>query len=223
MLEVLNLFVEEYPFPLWEAVVRVFIAMLLGSLIGVERERRSQPAGFRTHSVLAVGSALLSIVSIYIPSVYGTGVNVDPSRIASQVVSGIGFLGAGAILRMGISVKGLTTAASLWTTAGIGLAVGAGMYVLSVVSTLLLLILLSFMSKIEKEFLYSGTKILKVSIQGDDLTSVEEVLKEGSLKSVRNEGGVRILTYEVRYSDKKVQDRIKKLAGLENVVSVEVV
>ena len=138
------------------------------------------------------------------------------------MVSGIGFLGAGAILRMGVSVKGLTTAASLWTTAGIGLAVGAGMYVLSLFSTLLLLILLSFMSKIEKEFLYSGSKLIKVSLRGGDIGSLEKSLQEGSLKSIKKEGDTRILIYEVRYSDEDLKKKLRDLSDLEGVVSVEV-
>jgi len=204
MLEDLSWFVERYPFPLWEGLLRIVLAMLLGAAIGLERERRRQPAGFRTHTVLAVGSALLCMVSLFVPSVYGTGLNVDPSRIASQVVSGIGFLGAGAILRMGVSVKGLTTAASLWTTAGIGLAVGAGMYVLSLFSTVILLIVLSLMSKKEVP---------------NAVDSVMEVLGEGNLLKMKREEGKIELLLEVPYDD-EMSDRLKELSRLDFVVEV---
>ncbi|WP_457600504.1 MgtC/SapB family protein [Hydrogenivirga sp.] len=224
MLRELNFLLETYPFPLWEGLLRIVLAMLFGAVIGLERERRRQPAGFRTHAVLAVGSALLSIVSVYIPSVYGTGVNVDPSRIASQVVSGIGFLGAGAILRMGVSVKGLTTAASLWTTAGIGLAVGAGMYALSAFSTLVLLIVLSLMSKVEKEFLYKGTRVIRVLFQDSPevFERVQGILEEGRLLRLRREDGRVEAHFEVPYEEEELGGRLRELLKSQGVVFVEV-
>ena len=224
MLQSVSFLVETYPFPLWEGALRIFIAMLFGAVIGLERERRRQPAGFRTHAVLAVGSALLSIVSIYIPSVYGTGVNVDPSRIASQVVSGIGFLGAGAILRMGISVKGLTTAASLWTTAGIGLAVGAGMYLLSLFSTLVLLVVLSLMSKFEREFLSKGTKVVRVVVEDTSgvLEELEKTLEEGRVFRVKRSGGQAEVYFEVPYEEDELSSKLRDVLKLRGVVSLEV-
>ncbi|RLJ69785.1 putative Mg2+ transporter-C (MgtC) family protein [Hydrogenivirga caldilitoris] len=225
MLQELNFLLESYPFPIWEGLLRILLAMFLGSIIGLERERRKQPAGFRTHAVLALGSSLLSIVSIYIPTVYGTGVNVDPSRIASQVVSGIGFLGAGAILRMGVSVKGLTTAASLWTTAGIGLAVGAGMYSLSVFSTLVLLIVLSLMSKFEKEFLSKKSKTVKVVAQ--ELSGVFEelskVLEEGNVFKIERREGLVEVYYEVPYEPEELSLKLKELSKAGGILSVEVI
>jgi putative Mg2+ transporter-C (MgtC) family protein len=223
MFEKLSPFVESYPFPLWEGILRITVALLLGAIIGLERERRRQPAGFRTHSVLAVGSAFLSIVSIYIPTVYGSGINVDPSRIASQVVSGIGFLGAGAILRMGVSVKGLTTAASLWTTAGIGLGVGAGMYILSIFSTLILLLVLSLMSKVEREFISKKLKTLR--IVADDvpnlLEKLEDLFEEGSVSRIRKGEGYLELYLEVPYEEEDLRHRLKELMKVSGVKSVE--
>ena len=226
MLEDLSGFVESYPFPIWEGLLRIVMAMLFGAAIGLERERRKQPAGFRTHTILAVGSALLCMVSLFVPSVYGSGLNVDPSRIASQVVSGIGFLGAGAILRMGISVKGLTTAASLWTTAGIGLAVGAGMYVLSVFSTVILLVVLSLMSKFEREFLSKkGLRSVKVMVK--DIPNISErisrILEGGNLLRMRRREGELELFFEVPYEDEELTERLKELTRLESVVSAEVI
>ncbi len=226
MLEKVKLLVESYPFPLWEGILRIVLAMLFGAIIGLERERRKQPAGFRTHSVLAVGSALLSIVSIYVPSVYGSGVNVDPSRIASQVVSGIGFLGAGAILRMGVSVKGLTTAASLWTTAGIGLAVGAGMYVLSLFSTLILLMVLSLMSKVEREFiLRKGVRSLRILAreQPEIVDTILSVLSEGNLTKLRRIDGEVEVFVEIPYEDKELQEKVSELLSIPEVSGVEII
>lgn len=109
----------------------------------------------------------MSLLSLYTAYAYGQGVSADPSRIASQVITGIGFLGAGAIIRLGVSIKGLTTAASLWTTAGIGLSIGMGMYTMSLFALLLLLLTLSTMSRIEKEFIRMGTRyVIELTVEG---------------------------------------------------------
>jgi len=133
------------------------LAFLLGGAVGVEREIRNQPAGFRTHAILAIGAALFMIISIKGAHIYGPKTS-DPMRIAAQVVSGIGFLGAGAILRIGVSIKGLTTAASLWTTAAIGLACGAGFYLPAVLATVLVLFALFLLGKLEKLYLFTKPK-----------------------------------------------------------------
>ncbi len=142
----------------WHIILeRLIVAFLLGGAVGVEREIRNQPAGFRTHAILAIGSALLMIISIKGAHLYGAKTS-DPMRIAAQVVSGIGFLGAGAILRIGVSIKGLTTAASLWTTAAIGLACGAGFYWPAVLATSLVLFALFLLGKMEKLYLFTKPK-----------------------------------------------------------------
>ena len=117
-----------------EVLLRVFVAAALGGAIGLERELRERQAGLRTHLVVSVGSALFTLVSAYgFASFHG---KVDPTRIAAQIVSGIGFLGAGAIIRQGLSVRGLTTAASLWLVAAIGMASGAGYWDGALIATL---------------------------------------------------------------------------------------
>jgi putative Mg2+ transporter-C (MgtC) family protein len=127
-----------------ESLLRLALAAVLGGLIGVERELREREAGLRTHLLVSVGSALFTIVGAYgfhdfvVP---GHSV-VDPTRIAAQIVTGIGFLGAGAIIRQGLSVRGLTTAATLWVVAAVGLASGAGYYSAAVITTALVLIAL---------------------------------------------------------------------------------
>jgi len=123
-----------------EVLLRLFVAAALGGAIGLERELRERQAGLRTHLVVSVGSALFTLVSAYGFSDFGA--RVDPTRIAAQIVTGIGFLGAGAIIRQGLSVRGLTTAASLWLVAAIGMAAGAGYYSGAVITTLLALLAL---------------------------------------------------------------------------------
>src|SRR5580658_5665662 len=119
---------------------RLLLAALLGSVIGFERERLLWAAGLRTHMLVCVGSCLIMIVSAYgFTAVLGPHVILDPSRVAAQVVSGIGFLGAGSIILRNEVVKGLTTAASVWAVAGVGLAAGGGLYTAAVVTTLIIL------------------------------------------------------------------------------------
>jgi putative Mg2+ transporter-C (MgtC) family protein len=123
----------------WEDLVRLAVAAGLGGAVGLERELREREAGFRTHMLVAVGSALFTLVSAYGFRDFlvngGSVVRADPTRIAAQIVTGIGFLGAGAIIRQGLSVRGLTTAATLWVVAAIGLASGAGYYWAAVLTT----------------------------------------------------------------------------------------
>ena len=118
---------------------------MLGAAIGFEREMHRQPAGFRTHSLVALGSALFTIISAY----GFAGSSVDPTRIAAQIVSGIGFIGAGTILQHRGNIRGLTTAASLWAVAAIGMAAGAGMLALALVGTVLILVVLALLDVVE--------------------------------------------------------------------------
>ena len=137
----------------WEYILRLIAAGVFGGIIGLNREYRAKEAGYRTHFLVSVGSALLMIVSQYafIDLAQEEGYSVDPGRIAAQVVSGIGFLGAGTIILHKHFVRGLTTAAGIWTTAGIGLAAGAGMYIISIIATILTLIGLEVLGMIFKQ------------------------------------------------------------------------
>ncbi|CAN7739825.1 MgtC/SapB family protein [Paraburkholderia sp. SIMBA_054] len=139
----------------FELISRLVLAAALGSVIGFERERLSWAAGLRTHMLVCVGSTLIMIVSAFgFADVLGNQhVVLDPSRIAAQVVSGIGFLGAGSILLRGEIIRGLTTAASLWSVAAIGLAVGGGLYTASIAATIIILIILAGIKPIEKRFI----------------------------------------------------------------------
>ena len=121
-----------------EMILRLLMAAVLGAIIGYQRERAGKSAGLRTHALICVGAALFTLASIY-----GFGMGVDPARVAAGIVTGIGFLGAGAIIRReGGVVEGLTTAANIWAVAGIGLTAGAGLYLLSAVTTAIVLIVL---------------------------------------------------------------------------------
>jgi putative Mg2+ transporter-C (MgtC) family protein len=138
-----------------ELISRLVLAAALGSVIGFERERLAWAAGLRTHMLVCVGSALFMIVSAFgfADALKGEHVVLDPSRVAAQVVSGIGFLGAGSILLRGEIVRGLTTAASLWSVAAIGLAVGGGLYTASIASTAIILAILAGLKPLERRFI----------------------------------------------------------------------
>lgn len=138
-----------------EFILRIFIAAILGGAIGLEREYRDKAAGFRTHFLVALGSALFMIVSAYgfAGATDAPDHRLDVSRVAAQVVSGIGFIGAGTIIFQKHVVRGLTTAAGLWVTAAIGLACGGGLYLISTVCTLLVLFGLGALGTIQRKFI----------------------------------------------------------------------
>ena len=129
-----------------DTVYRLGIAAVLGGLIGIERELHGKTAGFRTHALVALGSALFMLVSIAVFEAYQGRAEVDPARIAAQVVTGVGFLGAGAIIRSSAGIKGLTTAAGLWTASAIGLASGLGTFHIAFAGTAIALVVLVFFS-----------------------------------------------------------------------------
>ncbi len=145
------------------AIFKLLLSMVLGSIVGYERKRKGQIAGVRTFSLIAMGSTLAMLLSIYVPQEYLGLKNGDPSRIAAQVVSGIGFLGAGAIIQMKGSVRGLTTAAGIWMVAALGMAVGVGLYLVSIAATLLILfILLQFERFEHRVSLGSESRIVRI-------------------------------------------------------------
>ncbi len=158
-----------------EYILRICFAALLGGIIGLDREYRAKDAGFRTHFLVALGSALFMILSLYgFESVRDLGhMSVDPSRIASQVVTGIGFLGAGTIIFQKHILKGLTTAAGIWVTAAIGLACGAGMYIISIVCTLLVLICLEAFNYFLRHF---GGRNISIQFSATSKEKVRSVI-----------------------------------------------
>lgn len=144
-----------------EILIRLILSTIIGGSIGIEREVSNRPAGLRTHILVSVGSTLIMLVSID-----GFGGIGDPSRVAAQVVSGIGFLGAGTILRTGNNIKGLTTAASLWVCAGIGLAIGSGYYLGGIVTAFIVLATLMSLGTVEKKIFRNTYRVLEITGRG---------------------------------------------------------
>ncbi|MGK5089057.1 MgtC/SapB family protein [Bdellovibrionota bacterium FG-2] len=219
--------------PIEEIVIRLLIAAFLGGIIGFEREKHSQPAGLRTHIILTLGAAIAMCLSINISAQYkGITANGDPERIAAQVVSGIGFLGAGAIFRYGATVKGLTTAASLWTMAMVGLAVGAGYYWLSAFATLLVIATLIILDIIEKRFV-NATQTHRVSIRGQDRPGfIMEIkglfrdfdfgIKTIEIEKTLSRNEIEILTLVKAHPISDFDTLIGKFSKVEGIISFKV-
>lgn len=162
-----------------EIILRLALASFFGALVGIERERKDWAAGMRTHMLVCVGSALTMLVSAYgFQDVLGSSnhVSLDPSRVAAQVISGIGFIGAGTILflKEGV-VKGLTTASGLWTVAAVGLATGGGMYFAALATTLLAIIILWMLQPVERR-LFGGARQKNIRIVAKDQESSATVV-----------------------------------------------
>ncbi|MFA5039574.1 MAG: MgtC/SapB family protein [Candidatus Omnitrophota bacterium] len=142
-----------------EMILRIFIAFILSSLIGLERQMARHEAGLRTHILVCVGSTLIMLTSLHVFDIYNSGAaNVDPTRIAAGVITGIGFLGAGTILRSPQGIRGLTTASSLWVVAALGLSVGCGFFKVSFFVTFLVVLVLLFLRRIEHGLLKKGVE-----------------------------------------------------------------
>lgn len=136
-----------------QVIIRLILSALLSGFIGLERQLHRRAAGLRTHILVCVGSTLIMLTSIYIFDIYKEIAPVDPSRIAAGVITGIGFLGAGTIIRYGEEIRGLTTAASLWVVAAVGLAVGCGFYSAAIVTAILVLMALLLLRRLESKIL----------------------------------------------------------------------
>jgi len=216
---------------------RLMLALFLGSLVGIERERKNQPAGFRTHVVLCLGSALMMLTSIWMAEEFnakvpGAARTTDPARIAAQVVSGVGFLGGGAILRMGVTIRGLTTAASLWSTSGIGLAVGAGYYYGAIVMTVLMVATLSILSSVE-QMLFRSKALRTLVVAARDIPgligAVERVLTREGIKvqSLRvskgtPEGTVDVIALIDTPRDANLNKVVKELVAITDITEVDI-
>jgi putative Mg2+ transporter-C (MgtC) family protein len=221
---------------LWEGLIRLALAAVLAGAIGIERELREQEAGLRTHMLVCVGAAAFMIVGVYGWSDFqlsnGIGVVVDPSRVASYVVSGIGFLGAGAIIRHGINVRGLTTAASLWVVAAIGVAVGVGMYGLAIGVTALVILALWPLGAVKRVLAGRRASAKRLAVTLDPQASIVETL------AAVEEGGFDIESVEVAEEDEArrldvivrapadtrfgpLLDRVANLQGVRSAVAAE--
>lgn len=166
--------------PEWVVIQRLLLIVVLAGFVGYERERHGRAAGLRTHILVGVGSCLVMLTAMHLMEALAGRVELDPTRMAAHVVSGIGFLGAGTILRFRASVRGLTTAASLWAVAGIGLAVGAGFGFGAVTATLVVLVALFGLSRLERRIRKDWYRVLVVETRArsEDLSQIREVLSE---------------------------------------------
>lgn len=169
------------------SVAKMLLSLFLGCCVGLERKRKGQIAGLRTFALISMGATLAMILSIYVPQEYLGLKNGDPGRIAAQVITGIGFLGAGAIIQSKGSVRGLTTAASIWIVATIGMAVGVGMYTLSVIATLLIILVLAGLEGIERHIHFGGeSRIIRLRIDSivTDIAPYRQILQNHRVQLV---------------------------------------
>jgi putative Mg2+ transporter-C (MgtC) family protein len=214
----------------WIIFFRLLLAAVLSGAIGFEREFHGRAAGFRTHILLCIGSTLIMLTSIHIFDVYYGRVSCDPGRIAAGVVTGIGFLGAGAIMRSRASIRGLTTAASLWVVAGIGLAVGSGLYFGAIITTVLTLVALMIFSRLEHAMIrkdWYRTIDIETRDSLGQLKAIREILAEyradiNDFEVERTPVGAMVLKiglklYTSRYNEQLIADigRLEGVAGVK--------
>lgn len=214
----------------WIIVFRLVLSAVLSGVIGFEREFHGRAAGFRTHILLCVGSTLIMLTSIHIFDIYSGRVPVDPARLAAGVVTGIGFMGAGTIMRYRASVRGLTTATSLWVAAGIGLAVGSGLYFGAIITTVIAMVALMFFSRLEHVMIRKNwykTVIIETKDGLEQLKKIRETLSEhgseiNDLEADRSKDGANmILKFGLKlttdlHSSQLIED-IARLEGVKNV------
>lgn len=213
----------------WDQILQLLLSFVLGGLIGYQRESISRPAGFRTHILVALGSTIVMQTSFYVFEMYSALTPMDPMRLGAQVISGMGFLGAGTIIKEGATVKGLTTAASLWAVACIGLAVGSGYYFGAVFSTLLIYFVLTFFMDLEKRIksskgllqlrILSAQRTGQLSIIGDALSDlhVEIVDVIISETSELNSEVLMTLSHSKSVSKAKIIMTLSEIDGIKEI------
>ncbi len=217
-----------------DITVKLLLAALAGGLVGLEREKHGRPAGLRTNLLVAVGSCVMMIVSEAFYIKYGmfnaeTTLRLDPSRVAAQIVTGIGFIGAGVILKEGASVRGLTTAASLWAVAGLGMAFGMGFFSLGGIATVLVLISLTLLKKLDPMMKKDSFLTLAVTAVNRDglIEELQKVFSERNLEAqnlnshvdlVANELFYQVvITQQVQHAGHDLTEAIKKLEGIKKI------
>jgi len=205
-----------------DLLIRLLMAAVLGAAIGIEREVRDQPAGIRTHMLVSAGSATFTVLSIY---AFSPG---DPSRVAAQIVSGIGFLGAGAIIKYGPNVRGLTTAASLWAVAAVGMAAGAGAWGVALGATIIVIFSLGPVRLVERRLVGGSRRRLRVQVSAADTHALARLLdaiddlrdQVRELGSTRSEGGAHVVDIEIR--GRSGRGAAELLAQLDAIDGVDV-
>jgi putative Mg2+ transporter-C (MgtC) family protein len=215
----------------WTVLLRMLLAALGGAIIGMEREKHGRPAGLRTHLLVSVGACLMMVISeaFYLKYNYlrmEDVVRIDPSRVAAQIVTGIGFLGAGVIIKEGLTVRGLTTAASLWVVAGIGMAFGMGLLVPGVMATSVAMFSLLVLKKLEP--VIKKDRYLRLFVTADSRCDIfpelENIFQEMKLRISNLDTELDLCLAEVRYAFTLTQHRqrigqelIKRIAALEGI------
>lgn len=214
----------------WVIIFRLVLAAVLSGIVGFEREFHGRAAGFRTHILLCVGTTLIMLTSVHIFDAYSGRTPIDPARLAAGVVTGIGFLGAGTIMRYKASVRGLTTAASLWVVTGIGLAVGSGLYFGGIITTFLAVIALMFFGRLEHAMIrkdWYKTIVIETKEGLEQLKAVREILAEYAIEITdfeveRSRDGAHMVLKiglklsTARHNEQLIQD-ISRLEGVKGV------
>ena len=204
----------------WEIILRLLGAMLIGAIIGTEREYTRRPAGMRTHMLVALGACVVMVTGEMIFAHYKPlGATPDPARLAAQVITGVGFLGAGTILREGHSIKGLTTAASLWSVACLGIAVGAGYFMIAFVGTVCIMLTLTLFEGIQNRLMRKRDVLYSCCATGSDPVKMWENIcayaqEAGgiteSLEMTRHISGKVVLTFKVRLKGQNAEEKIQR-------------
>jgi putative Mg2+ transporter-C (MgtC) family protein len=198
----------------WDMLIRLGLSFVAGAIIGLERASRRQIAGLRTHILISTGACLLMVLSIWLPGNFSDMKNGDPGRIAAQVVSGIGFLGAGAIIRLGNNVRGLTTAASLWFIAAVGMAIGAGMFAAAAIAEVMGFFTLFALGELEKKIFPSQRlKILEI-IYKNSGTDTKEVM------NIITASGIRVQSMDVNQSSKDKETKLRLLVSIPSSADI---
>lgn len=194
---------------IYQLIIRLSLAAIIGGLIGAERERYNRPAGLRTHILVTVGSTLVMLVSIS-----GFGNTGDPARLAAQVVSGIGFLGAGTIFKDSSTVRGLTTAAGLWVCAGLGLAIGVGMYFASIICTIIVILSLTMLNQLERNLVYKD--IVYIHFKAVDTGNIIQQLQD-RLRSINAE----IVEVDIKNNKDILEEADDNMINLKTKIKVD--
>ena len=211
-----------------EVIIKLLLAVIVGGFTGYEREKSNQFAGFRTHILVSIGSCITSIIALELFDNYSNISTMDPARLPAQVLSGIGFLGAGAILKNSNGIRGLTTAAGIWATACIGIAIGYGQYVLGIASWLLVMITLYMLKRFDKVISKKRETILKATIK--DLDSISLIFNKiktypiviRSLKVKTEEENNYLVDFLLEYDRKiTIDELVSHLKKMDCVLEID--
>lgn len=211
-----------------ETIVKLLLAVIVGGFTGYEREKSNQFAGFRTHILVSIGSCITSIIALELFTEYGSITNMDPARLPAQVLSGIGFLGTGAILKNSNGIRGLTTAAGIWTTACIGIAIGYGQYILGISAWILVMTTLYILKNFDKVISKRSQTVLKATITNLDVTSTIFNTIKASEIAIKNfqiitkSEGIWEIVLLIEYDKRLILDElIIQLKNINYIINME--